>query len=101
MTGSLRCDQVADGVWRAAVPLPGSLATVNAYLLADGGEALLVDTAYVHGKGWEHIPLLMHAASVSPAQLRGLVLTHTHLDHVGHIRGIEDWLDLPAHLHPD
>jgi glyoxylase-like metal-dependent hydrolase (beta-lactamase superfamily II) len=101
MTGSLRCDQVADGVWRAAVPLPGSLASVNAYLLADGGEALLVDTAYVHGKGWEHIPLLMHAASVSPAQLRGLVLTHTHLDHVGHIRGIEDWLDLPAHLHPD
>jgi glyoxylase-like metal-dependent hydrolase (beta-lactamase superfamily II) len=101
MTPLLNCEQVAAGVWRVAIPLPTRLASVNAYLLTDGGEAFVVDTAYVPGRGWEHIPLLMHAASVSPAQLRGLVLTHTHIDHVGHIRAIEDQFGRPAHLHPD
>jgi len=96
-----RYHQVADGVWRAAVPLPSSLASVNAYLLANAGEAFLVDTAFVPGQSWEHIPQLMRAASVDPAQLRGLVLTHAHLDHVGHVRALEDWLGLPGHLHPD
>lgn len=101
MTGRPGGQQVADGVWRAAVPLPNRLASVNAYLLADSGEAVLVDTAYVPGSGWEHIPGLLRAASVGPAQLRGLVLTHTHLDHVGHIRAIEDRISMPAYLHPD
>lgn len=101
MTDPPRCHQVADGVWRAAVPLPNNLASVNAYLLADAGEAFLVDTAFVHGQSWEHIPQLMRAASIGPGQLRGLVLTHTHIDHVGHIRALEDRLGLPGHLHPD
>jgi glyoxylase-like metal-dependent hydrolase (beta-lactamase superfamily II) len=101
MTTPPRCHQVANGVWRAAVPLASSLASVNAYLLADSGEAFLVDTAFVPGRSWEHIPQLMRAASVGPEQLRGLLLTHTHLDHVGHIRALEDRLGLPGHLHPD
>jgi glyoxylase-like metal-dependent hydrolase (beta-lactamase superfamily II) len=101
VTAPPRCHQVADGVWRAAVPLPSSLSSVNAYLLADAGDAFLVDTAFVAGRSWEHIPQLMRAASIGPAQLRGLVLTHTHLDHVGHIRTLEDQLGLPGHLHPD
>lgn len=101
MTGLLQCQQVADGVWRAAVPLPNRLVSVNAYLLANAGEAFLVDTAYVPGRDWGHIPRLMRAASVKPTQLRGLVLTHTHVDHVGHIRALEDWIGLSAYIHPD
>lgn len=68
------------------MPLANRLGGVNAYLLADSGEAVLADTAYVPGSGWKHIPGLLRAASVGAAQVRGLVLTHTHLDHVGHIR---------------
>jgi glyoxylase-like metal-dependent hydrolase (beta-lactamase superfamily II) len=100
-TGSLRCQQVAEGVWCATVPLASHLTSVNCYLLLDSNEAFLVDTGYVRDGGWEHIPVLMHAASVGPAQLRGVVFTHTHIDHVGHIRALDDWLGLPGHVHPD
>lgn len=101
MSRSFECRQVAEGVWSAAVPLAGRLVSVNAYLLADRDEAFLVDTAYVPGGDWEHVPELMKAASVDPAQLRGIVLTHTHIDHVGHIRSIENWAGVPAKMHPD
>ncbi|RMD79778.1 MAG: MBL fold metallo-hydrolase [Gammaproteobacteria bacterium] len=51
------------------------------YLLADGGEAALVDAG--HGRAAPRILAALAEAGVAPEAVRYLVVTHVHLDHAG------------------
>lgn len=93
------CSEVAPDVWRAAVPWKAD--TANAYLLTGASEAVLVDTACRESSDWQHIPDLLGAAGVDARGLMSLFFTHTHIDHVGHLRALEKWLDLTSVLHAD
>ncbi|GAA5050839.1 glyoxylase-like metal-dependent hydrolase (beta-lactamase superfamily II) [Thermocatellispora tengchongensis] len=98
MTPLQRIDRVAAGLWRAQVPMDAI--TANCYLLADGGEGLLIDTAATEQADADHIPALLAAAGVAPPGLRGVLITHAHRDHVGHAAAVQRELGVPVLIHP-
>ena len=68
-------EQVAPGVYRCADGL------VNWYLVADGDELLLVDTGWPDS--WSRIVAAVQQLGRSPGDLRSVLLTHGHGDHLG------------------
>lgn len=68
-------EQVAPGVHRFADGL------VNFYLVADGGELLLVDSGWP--TSWSRIVAAVESLDRSPGDLRSVLLTHGHADHLG------------------
>ena len=83
---------VAPGVHRLAH------AGVNCYLIEERDAVTLVDAA-LPGT-W---PLLLKALTAigrSPSDVRALVLTHAHFDHLGCARRIQEEWDVPVLAHP-
>lgn len=74
-------------------------AYVNCYLIEDGGELTLVDTAFP--ATW---PLLLKAIQQigrTPSDVRAIVLTHAHFDHLGVARRASEEWDVPVWAHPN
>lgn len=100
MTAEVRFDLVGPGVYRAAVPLPAPLGSANSYLLFDAGEAVLVDTAWVRGGDWRHIPVLLDRAGVDAHRMGAVIATHSHVDHLGHAPSVQGAWETPVLIHP-
>ncbi len=69
--------QVARGIHRV-----GANSVVNSYLVDDGGEVTIID-AGAPGL-WGRVPAELAAMGRSLEDVRGIVLTHGHSDHVGY-----------------
>ena len=67
--------QVADGVHRYADGL------VNWYLIVEGDQLLLVDSGWP--SSWSRIQAAVESLGYSQAELRAVLLTHGHADHLG------------------
>jgi len=65
----------------------------NAYLLANGGEAVLVDPGSEPQR-------LLDALRASGAELQAVWLTHADFDHVGGLAGVLAARTVPVYLHP-
>jgi len=72
---------------------------MNCYVLKDGPDAYLVDTAWPMEGAWEQLLGLLDEAEVKPDQLSGIILTHTHGDHVGYLERIQELSGAPVLLH--
>lgn len=89
------------GIHRAAAPFPAPLMTVNCYLLADGRDAVLVDTASAPGRADGHVRLLLAHAGVRPQEVTAILLTHCHHDHLGGISNLQQITGAPVLMHTD
>jgi glyoxylase-like metal-dependent hydrolase (beta-lactamase superfamily II) len=89
------------GIHRVAVPFPVPLMTVNCYLLAEGREAVLVDTASAPGRVRRHIELLLAHAGVRPQEVTAILATHCHHDHIGGIADLQQLTGAPVLMHAD
>src|SRR5512133_2694509 len=69
--------EIAPGIRRV-----GADSIVNSYLLAEGGEVTIID-AGAPGL-WKHIPAELAALGRTLEDVRAIVLTHGHSDHVGY-----------------
>ena len=67
--------RIAPGIHRIGVGL------VNAYLLEEGGEVTIVDAGAP--SYWDDLPRELETMGRSLADVRALLLTHAHVDHVG------------------
>jgi glyoxylase-like metal-dependent hydrolase (beta-lactamase superfamily II) len=81
-------------------------ASTNAYLVEDRGAVTLVDALFPRSR--VHLDAALRAIGRSVADVRGLVLTHAHFDHLGlaaelQAEGVPLWLhpdDAPIAAHP-
>jgi len=88
----MHASEVADRVHRLAH------AHVNCYLIADDDGVTLVD-AGLPGM-WSLMLDTLRRIGRTPDDVRALVLTHGHFDHVGFARRARTELDVPVLVHP-
>ena len=75
---------VADGVWSIPIPLVGSpIVSVMVYAVRHSDGVLLVDAGYDDETGWDALESGLEAAGADPSDVTGIMLTHSHPDHVG------------------
>ncbi len=80
--------QVADGVHRYADGL------VNWYLVEDGDELLLVDSGWP--TSWSRIVAAVAGLGRTPGDLRSVLLTHGHADHMGSAERVRREWNVPV-----
>ncbi|KQZ85253.1 hypothetical protein ASD56_02505 [Microbacterium sp. Root166] len=92
--------EVLPGIWRATNEVVSGRYRLsnNAYLIVDGGEAALVDTAWWHDEG-AHLDALFAASGVDPIAVSTIVLTHAHRDHAGFARRLASQTGATVALH--
>lgn len=83
--------EIARGIRRIG---PG---LVNSYLLEEAGEVTIVD-AGLPGY-WKNLPAELTAMGRSLADVRALVLTHAHSDHIGFAERIRSERGVPVSVH--
>jgi glyoxylase-like metal-dependent hydrolase (beta-lactamase superfamily II) len=83
--------RIASGIHRIGAGL------VNSYLLEEGGEITIVD-AGAPGY-WNDLPNELGAMGRSFADVRALVLTHAHIDHVGFAERLRRERGVPVSVH--
>jgi glyoxylase-like metal-dependent hydrolase (beta-lactamase superfamily II) len=96
-----RAFELAPGVWQLRLPLPWPLVPhVNAYWLAD--ESVLVDCGSAgHPSHRASLSAAMAIAGASVEDVRLLVGTHTHSDHIGLASWVIDVSGCEFLMHPD
>lgn len=91
-------EELEPGLWRIPLPLPFALRSANVYLLAGGGERVLVDCGLGTREGEARLRAGLAAAGVGLEQLTTLVLTHAHPDHIGLAGPIHEASGAPLRL---
>ncbi|CAN5243238.1 MBL fold metallo-hydrolase [soil metagenome] len=86
-----RLEQVADGVHRLTDGI------VNGYLIEDDDGITILDTTWP--RNWSGVEGAIHDIGRSLEQVRAVVLTHGHPDHVGAAEHARRTLGVPVHAH--
>ena len=83
--------QIADGIHRLGTGL------INVYLVADGGGVTIID-AGLPGY-WSVLPAELAAMGRTLADVRAVVLTHGHTDHIGFAERARSERSIPISVH--
>jgi hydroxyacylglutathione hydrolase len=82
-----------------AIIRPVRLGITNCYLIGTPGHWVLVDAG---NRGWDSFFFLkLRGAGIQPADIRLIVVTHVHFDHVGSLAAIRDRCRCPVAVHAD
>jgi glyoxylase-like metal-dependent hydrolase (beta-lactamase superfamily II) len=66
------------------VPIPNNpLRYVNSYAFATGGGLVLLDTGWPADTAWDALTAGLESIGASVADVRGVLVSHMHLDHAG------------------
>jgi glyoxylase-like metal-dependent hydrolase (beta-lactamase superfamily II) len=78
-------EQVRPGLWSIPVPIPHNpLRYMSAHAFAlDGGGLGLVDCGWEHDEGWTALTDGLASIGGGVADVRGVLVTHLHYDHLG------------------
>ncbi|HEX6291412.1 MAG TPA: MBL fold metallo-hydrolase [Herpetosiphonaceae bacterium] len=85
--------QIADGIW-----LVDKLRASNVYIVATNGGAVVVDTG-IPGSANAIIDMLHHAGFTAQ-QVRAIVITHAHSDHIGSALALQQATGAPICASP-
>ncbi len=78
-------EQVAEGVWSIPVPMPprSPLRYVSVYTFAVPGGLVLIDAGWGDDGAWQALHDGLASIGASVTDVRGVLVTHMHWDHLG------------------
>ena len=77
-------EKLAADLWSIPVPIPNNpLRYVNSYAFASGGGLVLLDTGWPADTAWEALVAGLESIGAGTADVRGVLVSHMHLDHAG------------------
>jgi glyoxylase-like metal-dependent hydrolase (beta-lactamase superfamily II) len=77
-------EQLRDDLWSLPVPMGGPLRYVSVYAFAlDGGGLGLIDTGWGSDDSWAALQAGLASIGGDAADVRGVLVTHLHFDHLG------------------
>ncbi|MBM7517477.1 MBL fold metallo-hydrolase [Nocardioides nitrophenolicus] len=93
---------VGAGVWAVPVPLHGSpLRSIIVYLLETSDGLVLIDAGYEHRTCWESFQASLSAIGHRVEEIRAVLITHNHPDHVGFADRVREASGAEVMLHRD
>ncbi len=91
--------RVAEGIWQIEVPTPFPVGPVNIYLI-EGEYPTLVDAGPLTDDAWSILCQGLAAAGYALSDLRQIVLTHHHVDHIGLLEKLRQASGAKVYAHP-
>ena len=77
-------EQLAADLWSVPVPIPNNpLRYVSSYAFASGGGLVLLDTGWAAEESWQALVAGLGSIGASVEDVRGVLVSHMHLDHAG------------------
>ncbi len=94
-------ERVRPGLWSVPVSMPGPLRWVNAYVLELAGGGLgLVDTGWDADDSWAALCAGLTGLGGDVTDVRGVLVTHMHMDHVGLAARVREASGAWVAMHP-
>ena len=94
-------EQLLDDLWSIPVPMPHSpLRYVSVYVLAGDAGLTLIDAGWDGEESWTALRRGLDAIGASIADVRGALITHQHLDHIGLASRVQQASGAWIALHP-
>jgi glyoxylase-like metal-dependent hydrolase (beta-lactamase superfamily II) len=94
-------EELAGDLWSIPVPIPNNpLRYVNSYAFAAGGGLVLLDTGWPVDTAWEALAAGLEAIGAGLPDVRGVLVSHMHLDHAGLAGRLRDASGAWIAMHP-
>ena len=94
-------DSCAPDLWSIPVPMGGPLRYVSAYAFAlEGGGLGLLDTGWASDEGWAALTDGLASIGGGLADVRGVLVTHLHFDHLGLAQRVREASGAWIAMHP-
>jgi glyoxylase-like metal-dependent hydrolase (beta-lactamase superfamily II) len=94
-------EQLRDGLWSIPVPMGGPLRYVSVYAFAlDGGGLGLLDAGWESDEGWAALTGGLASIGGGVADVRGVLVTHLHFDHLGLAARVREASGAWVAMHP-
>lgn len=94
-------EQLATDLWSIPVMMPDSpLRYVSVYALTVPGGLITIDAGWACDQSWADLTAGLASIGASPADVRGVLVTHMHVDHLGLAGRIRSESGAWVALHP-
>src|SRR3954464_8831763 len=94
-------EQLRPDLWSIPVPMGGPLRYVSVYAFAlDGGGLGLIDTGWESDEGWLALSQGLAGIGGGVDDVRGVLVTHMHFDHLGLARRMRETTGAWIAMHP-
>jgi glyoxylase-like metal-dependent hydrolase (beta-lactamase superfamily II) len=94
-------EQLAGDLWSIPVPIPRNpLRYVSSYAFASDGGLVLLDTGWAAEESWQALVAGLGSIGASPQDVRGVLVSHMHLDHAGLAGRLRDASGAWIAMHP-
>jgi len=94
-------EQLAGDLWSIPVPIPRNpLRYVSSYAFASGGALVLLDTGWAAEESWQALVAGLGSIGASLQDVRGVLVSHMHLDHAGLAGRLRDASGAWIAMHP-